>query len=103
LALLIYKFHERPQVGRFLPVQDEDMRRYGVVFDTATGKNCSIYSFSDSKAAQELRQTYLDRNRGKKIGHDESIRFDVFKEHLEADEKTYSREAYFVTFGSCPR
>jgi hypothetical protein len=99
--VLIHRNYTTPQVGRFIPVPDEDMRSYGVVFDTTTGKNCSIYSFS--KDVQELRQTFLNQKYGKPVGHDEGIRYDVFKEHLAADEKAYSAQAYYVTFGKCPR
>jgi hypothetical protein len=101
LALLIYRFHATSQVGRFLPVQDGEMRRYGIVFDTTTGKNCSIHSFN--KDVQELRQTYLNRKAGKPVGHDESVRFDVFKEHLDSDAEAYNAQAYYVIFGNCPR
>lgn len=63
----------------------------------------TTYHEAGHKDVQELRQTYLNRKAGKPVGHDETVRFDVFKERLHADADTYNAQAYYVILGTCPR
>jgi hypothetical protein len=102
VALLLFFGLRRSPVSRFLQVSDSEMRSHGVVFDTVTGKNCSIHSYK-SKELQELRQTFLARKRGEKIPDDKDTRYSAFTEQAKTNEEAYGDEAYYIIYGSCPR
>ena len=99
--LLIYRAYGVSQIGRFAPVSDRDEQSHGVVFDSSTGRKCSIYP--PSKQDTELRATFVAMSARSKPDSIALARFDAFKSAAKENEAANLERIYFIAYGPCTR